>query len=73
MKSHSMPFEVMVRWPRHSRYEYLGYANKQPASYVLCADGGANRYYELMKSRGRENTDVRPTDNQSKPVINQVC
>lgn len=29
-----------------------------PACYTLLADGGANRYYELMKARSVENIDV---------------
>lgn len=31
----------------------------QTASLVVCADGGANRYYDLMKAHGRESIDVR--------------
>jgi general stress protein CsbA len=28
------------------------------ASFILCADGGANRYYDLMKSHGTVDADV---------------
>lgn len=28
------------------------------ASYIICADAGANWYYEMMKSQGREDIDV---------------
>ncbi|KAH8705894.1 putative thiamine pyrophosphokinase Thi80 [Talaromyces proteolyticus] len=33
-------------------------AVRRHACYILVADGGANRYYELMKLRSKENTDL---------------
>ena len=29
------------------------------ASYIICADGGANRLFDMMKIHGKESTDVR--------------
>ncbi|EFQ99353.1 thiamine pyrophosphokinase [Nannizzia gypsea CBS 118893] len=31
---------------------------KRHASFIICADGGANRYYHVMKGLGRENIDI---------------
>jgi len=28
------------------------------ACFIICADGGSNRYYELMKAQGKESEDV---------------
>ncbi|KAL1964421.1 hypothetical protein VTN77DRAFT_6979 [Rasamsonia byssochlamydoides] len=33
-------------------------AIRKHACFILCADGGANRYYDLMKSRGKVDTDL---------------
>ena len=32
--------------------------NKRIALTTVCADGGANHFYEMMKARGREDVDV---------------
>lgn len=34
-------------------------ANAVIASFIICADGGANRLYDMMKARGKESTEVR--------------
>ncbi|KAJ5263620.1 hypothetical protein N7478_011225 [Penicillium angulare] len=31
------------------------------ASYIICADGGANRLYDLLKSQGQESTELPDT------------
>lgn len=33
-------------------------ANADAACYIICADGGANRLYDMMKSCGKESTEV---------------
>ena len=35
------------------------YADPISASYIVCADGGANRLYDMMKLNGTESNDVR--------------
>ncbi|KAL2014538.1 hypothetical protein VTN00DRAFT_2063 [Thermoascus crustaceus] len=31
---------------------------RKHACYIVCADGGSNRYYDLMKAHGRESVDL---------------
>lgn len=53
------------KWTKHNRTNKL----IQTACYTLLADGGANRYYDLMKSRSLENIDVRPFPSHSIPAF----
>ena len=32
--------------------------DEEPAKFTICADGGANRFYELMRGYGVESTSV---------------
>lgn len=36
-------------------------ANVYVASYILCADGGANRLFDMLKANRKESKEVRGT------------
>ncbi|KAF7121723.1 hypothetical protein CNMCM5793_009275 [Aspergillus hiratsukae] len=38
---------------------------KRQACFIICADGGANRFYDMMQKHGKESQEVKP------PVLHQ--
>lgn len=55
-KPRSIPYALLVlNQPiNQNAYKIL----KKHASFILCADGGANRFYSLMKRTGSESTEL---------------
>ncbi|KAF7714149.1 Uncharacterized protein PECH_009011 [Penicillium ucsense] len=44
----------------------------QHASYIICADGGANRLFDMMKAQGKESTEPRQYGNKYKHVFLKI-
>ncbi|KAE8150232.1 thiamine pyrophosphokinase [Aspergillus avenaceus] len=57
-QEHTSPFALLIlNQPINERaYNVL----KEHAKLTVCADGGANHFYEMMKARGRENIGQIP-------------